>query len=82
MDWQLVFMIITSALTVFFAILVVEMKDLIRMIVSFAGMSISIGMLYWMLNAPIVAVFQILIYAGAVVTLLIATVMLTKGRET
>jgi len=44
-------------------------------------MCITIGALFWLLNAPYVSVFQLLVYAGAVVVLFIATVMLTARKE-
>ena len=68
------------AITCVFAILTVELEDLLYAIISFAGMSVSIGALYWLLSAPYVAVFQVLIYAGAVIVLFIAAVMLTQRR--
>jgi NADH:ubiquinone oxidoreductase subunit 6 (subunit J) len=37
--------------------------------------------MYWLLNAPYVAIFQLLIYAGAVVTLFLAALTLTKLKE-
>jgi NADH:ubiquinone oxidoreductase subunit 6 (subunit J) len=45
-------------------------------------MCISIGGIFWLLNAPYVAVFQVLIYAGAVVAIFLAAVMLTTRKET
>ncbi|RLI21082.1 NADH-quinone oxidoreductase subunit J, partial [Candidatus Bathyarchaeota archaeon] len=36
---------------------------------------------FWLLNAPYVAVFQLLIYAGAIVALFVAAVMLTTRKE-
>ncbi|HDN63370.1 NADH-quinone oxidoreductase subunit J [Candidatus Bathyarchaeota archaeon] len=63
------------------ALLTVEVKDLLYAILSFCGMCVAIGAIFWLLNAPYVAVFQILIYAGAVVVLFIATVMLTTRKE-
>jgi NADH:ubiquinone oxidoreductase subunit 6 (subunit J) len=44
-------------------------------------MCISLGALFWVLNATYVAVFQLLVYAGAVIVLFIATVMLTARKE-
>jgi len=67
--------------TVALALLTVEVKDLLYAILSFCGMCVAIGAIFWLLNAPYVAVFQILIYAGAVVVLFIATVMLTTRKE-
>lgn len=68
-------------LTVVFALLTVELRDILYAILSFCGMCVAIGALFWLLNAPYVAVFQLLIYAGAIVALFIATVMLTTRKE-
>ncbi len=68
-------------LTVMLALLTVELKDILHAILSFCGMCILIGALFWLLNAPYVAVFQLLIYAGAIVTLFIASIMLTTRKK-
>ena len=69
------------ALTLLLALLTVELKDILYAILSFCGMCILLGVIFWVLNAPYVAVFQLLIYAGATVALFIATVMLTTREE-
>jgi NADH-quinone oxidoreductase subunit J len=66
--------------TCIFAILTVEFKDVLHSVISLAGMAVTLGALFWILNAPYVAVFQILIYAGAVIVLFIAAVMLTRRK--
>jgi NADH-quinone oxidoreductase subunit J len=66
--------------TCIFAILTVELRDLLHTVISLAAMAVSLGAIFWLLNAPYVAVFQILIYAGAVVVLFIAAVMLTRRK--
>jgi NADH-quinone oxidoreductase subunit J len=63
-----------------FGILTVELRDLLHTVVSLAAMAVSLGAIFWLLNAPYVAVFQILIYAGAVIVLFIAAVMLTRRK--
>jgi NADH:ubiquinone oxidoreductase subunit 6 (subunit J) len=68
-------------LTVTFALVTVELKDILHTILSFCGMCITIGAIFWLLDAPYVAVFQLLIYAGAIVALFTATVMLTTRKE-
>ncbi len=60
------------------ATLAIELPDLLYAIISLGGMAVAIGSLFWLLSAPYVAVFQVLIYAGAVVVLFIVAVMLTK----
>ena len=73
--------IMLIALTLIFAVLSIEVKNLFRAIIFFALMCISIGAMFWMLKAPYLAVFQLTVYSGAVVALLLATVMLTVGKE-
>jgi NADH-quinone oxidoreductase subunit J len=68
-------------LTVFLALLTVELKDMLHAVICLCGMCITIGALFWLLNAPYVSVFQLLVYAGAVIVLFIATVMLTARKE-
>ncbi|MEM2840184.1 MAG: NADH-quinone oxidoreductase subunit J [Candidatus Bathyarchaeia archaeon] len=66
--------------TCIFAVLTVEMRDLLHTVISLACMAICLGGVFWLLKAPYVAVFQILVYAGAVIVLLIAAVMLTRRK--
>jgi NADH-quinone oxidoreductase subunit J len=63
------------------AIFTIEVKNILHAVISFCGMCIAIGGLFWLLNAPYVSVFQILIYAGAVVAIFLAAVMLTTSKE-
>jgi len=75
---QILLIVVTIAL----AILTIEIKDMLRAIVCLCGMGITIGMLFAILNAPYVAVFQLLIYAGAIMALFISVVMVTeRGSE-
>jgi NADH-quinone oxidoreductase subunit J len=73
---ELALLVVTCIL----ALLTVELKDLLYAVVALAGMSVSLGALFWLLGAPYAAVFQVLIYAGATIVLLIATVMLTSRK--
>jgi NADH:ubiquinone oxidoreductase subunit 6 (subunit J) len=67
--------------TVLLAIFTIEVKNILYAVIGFCGMCITIGGLFWLLNAPYVSVFQILIYAGAVVAIFLAAVMLTTSKE-
>ncbi|MHC1590265.1 MAG: NADH-quinone oxidoreductase subunit J [Candidatus Hecatellaceae archaeon] len=73
--------LILMALAIIFAILTIELKDLIYMVFSFAIMSVAIGSFYFLLNAVYLGMFQMLVYAGAVVAMAIAAIILTRGRE-
>ena len=74
---QTILIVVTTAL----AVLTVEVKDLLHAVICLCGMGISIGILFGILNAPYVMVFQLLIYAGAAVVLFISVVMLTRRKE-
>ena len=77
----LVIEIILLGLTVAFGVLSVEFKRLVNAAVSLALMSISIALIFFLLSAPFVGVLQLLIYAGAITILFLATISLTKGEE-
>ncbi|MEM4405758.1 MAG: NADH-quinone oxidoreductase subunit J [Candidatus Methanomethylicaceae archaeon] len=68
-------------LTVIFAIATLEIKKLLYAVLSFCGMCVSIGALYWLLDAHYIAVYQLLVYAGGIVTLFIAALTLTTLKE-
>jgi NADH-quinone oxidoreductase subunit J len=65
--------------SVILAILVVELPNLLHSVVALCGMSITIGALFWLLGAPYPALFQLLVYAGAVVVLFVAAIMMGGG---
>ena len=63
------------------AVLTVELKDLLQAAVSLCGMCIAVGLLFGLLNATYVMVFQLLIYVGATMVLFISVVMLTRREQ-
>jgi len=73
--------IVLIVLTVLLALLTIELRDLFHAAICLCGTCITIGALFWLLNAPYVSVFQLLVYAGAVIVLFIVAVMLTKREE-
>ena len=60
------------------AALSVELKNLLQAAVCLCGMCIAVGLIFGLLNATYVMVFQLLIYAGATMVLFISVVMLTR----
>ena len=74
--------IVCLILCLLFAILTIELPDLLYATFSLCGMAITIGLLFGVLSAPYIMIFQLLIYAGATVVLFLAVVMLTKRQET
>ena len=68
------------AVTIVLALITVKSQDLTRAIMSFAVFNVSISMIYYLLGAPFVAVFQLLVYAGAVTVLFLVTLHTLRGR--
>jgi NADH-quinone oxidoreductase subunit J len=69
---------ILIGLILFTAFLAVRFERLIRSILAFLSMSVFLALLFLVLNAPYVAIFQLLIYAGAVVILILITLHTIK----
>lgn len=53
------------------ALVAVEAKDILRALIGFVVLSVSLSAAFYMLGAPYVSVFQLAIYAGAIVVLFI-----------
>ncbi len=78
---DIVFLIISIA-TIFSSIMVVRSKKLVHSAVYLAGTFIGTAGLFILLKAEFLAWVQVLVYVGAVVTLILFTIMLTrKGEE-
>jgi NADH-quinone oxidoreductase subunit J len=78
---DVVFLII-SIITIFSSIMVVQAKKLVHSAVYLAGTLIGTAGLFILLKAEFVAWIQVLVYVGAVITLILFTIMLTrKGEE-
>jgi NADH-quinone oxidoreductase subunit J len=78
---EIVFIVI-SILTVLSSIMVIRSKKLVHSALYLAGTFIGTAGLFILLEAEFLAWVQILVYVGAVVTLILFTIMLTrKGEE-
>jgi len=81
MDASSILIIILLAFVIIAAILAIELRDLIYAAIALAVLSVALAAVFWLLNAPWVALFQLMIYGGAVTVLLITTVALTERYE-
>jgi NADH:ubiquinone oxidoreductase subunit 6 (subunit J) len=81
METSTILIIILLAFVIIAAILAIELRDLIYASIALAVLSIALAAVFWLLNAPWVALFQLMIYGGAVTVLLISTVALTERYE-
>jgi NADH-quinone oxidoreductase subunit J len=71
-----------AGLTLLFALLVVLSRNIFHVTVYLAMALIGIACVYLYLDAEFLAIVQVLIYVGAIVTLFIFTVMLTADIDT
>ena len=75
-----VFLVI-SALTIISSIMVIQSRKLVHSAVYLAGALIGTAALFILLEAEFIAWVQVLVYVGAVITLILFTIMLTKKGE-
>ena len=77
---DVVFLVI-SVLTLISSIMVVQSRKLVHSAVYLAGALIGTASLFILLKAEFIAWVQVLVYVGAVITLILFTIMLTKKGE-
>jgi NADH-quinone oxidoreductase subunit J len=75
----LIEVIFVLAITVISAFLAVTSRNIVYGVVSLLCTNVSLGIVYFMIGAPTVALFQLAIFAGAVVVFFIVTVMFTRS---
>lgn len=80
MDISSVFFAIVTIVAVFSALMVVTCKNPINSALSLVLTFFCLAIYYVMLNAPFMAAIQIIVYAGAIMVLIIFTVMLLNIR--
>lgn len=77
---DVVFLII-SVLTILSTLMVVRSDKLVHSALYLAGTFIGTAALFILLEAEFIAWVQVLVYVGAVITLILFTIMLTKKGE-
>ncbi|BCR05687.1 NADH-quinone oxidoreductase subunit J [Desulfuromonas versatilis] len=70
-----------SLLAVLFAVLVILLRQPMRAALALVSLMISLAAIYACLGAHVVAVFQVLIYVGAVMVFMVYTIMLLDERD-
>ncbi len=77
---DIVFYII-SIFTIISSVMVIQAKKLVHSAVYLAGTLLGTAGLFLLLEAEFLAWIQVLVYVGAVITLILFTIMLTKRGE-
>jgi NADH-quinone oxidoreductase subunit J len=67
------------SIAVLSALLAVTSANIVYGVVFLLCTNISLGIVYYMMGAPTVALFQLAIFAGAVVVFFVVTVMFTRA---
>lgn len=70
-----------AVVTIGSAIFALEAKEIIYGAIGLAGSLFGVATLFFLLNAPYVAVFQLSVYIGAVAVLILFTVMLVRQEN-
>jgi len=76
-----VFFIAMMVVVVGGAIVALEADEIVYGAIALAGSLFGVAALFFLLNAPYVAVFQITVYVGAVAVLILFTVMLVRQEK-
>jgi len=77
MIWASILLVIV----VITALLAVSVPNIVYAVLFLLCTNVSLGILYYMMGAPMVSVFQLAIFAGAIVVFFLITVILTRGGE-
>lgn len=67
------------ALTVACAYFAISSRNIVYGVVALLCTNVSLSVVYYMLGAPTVALFQLAIFAGAIVVFFVITVMFTSS---
>lgn len=71
--------IVLLALAVVSALLAVALPNIVYGVIFLLCTNVVLGILYYSVGAPTVALFQLAIFAGAIVVFFLITVMLTRS---
>ncbi len=70
-----------AALLIVFAYFTIEAKNLMYAVISFICMSVVLGVIFFLLGAPYVSLFQIGVFAGATAIFFLVAVIFTRGGK-
>ena len=73
--------LVLLAITVITAFFAVSSRNIVYGVIFLLCMNVSLGILYYIMGAPTVALFQLAIFAGAIVVFFVITIMFTNSGE-
>ncbi len=81
MSWELIFFAVFSAAMLLCAIGVVAFEEPVHSAAALVGSFINVAALFVLLGAEFLAVLQVIVYTGAVLVLILFTIMLVDPRK-
>ena len=76
--WDLLFFIIFAAIALICAILTLEAREIVHSVIFLCSTFVGVAGLYFLLNAELLGIVQLIIYAGAVTVLIAFAIILTR----
>lgn len=76
----MIFFLILAGLAIAFSLLVIFQRNVVYSAVSLIGVLFILAVLFLTLDAPMVGILQILVYAGAIMVLFLFVIMLLNPR--
>jgi NADH-quinone oxidoreductase subunit J len=81
MGWTILLFILFGGLAIGCALSMVAQRNPLYSAISLIGVFVSLACLYVMLSAPFIAAVQIIVYAGAIMVLVVFVIMLLNAEE-
>jgi NADH-quinone oxidoreductase subunit J len=81
MPWTILLFILFGALAIGCALSMVAQRNPLYSAISLIGVFVSLASLYLLLAAPFIAAVQIIVYAGAIMVLVVFVIMLLNAEE-
>lgn len=76
--WDMLFFIIFAVIILLSAILTLEAREIVHSVIFLCSTFVGVAGLYFLLNAELLGIVQLIIYAGAVTVLIAFAIILTR----
>lgn len=81
MTWELLIQNLLLLLLLVMCLIAVELKDLLYAVIVLAGASVLLAVVFYMLQAPDIAITQAAVGAGVATVLYVITISRTRRQE-
>jgi NADH-quinone oxidoreductase subunit J len=76
--WDMLFFIVFAIIILLCAILTLESREIVHSVIFLCSTFVGVAGLYFLLNAELLGIVQLVIYAGAVTVLIAFAIILTR----